>query len=666
MEKSTLTEKTGDHSAQIMGQFRKNENSLHTLREIIPDGVIFIDKTGEIAFINPALEKITGLEYGQIVGNDCHDLQWNWADTNQPTVSESCNSIFDHIIKTGNSFAGKECVWKINDTKIIHFSIHTSTYPDENGDIAGAIVLLKNISEHKKTEIKKKEIKETYQRLANYADEALIRMRFNDGIITYINEAAQKILGYSMDDYFASPNFFKKIVLPEYLGTWQIIKQDLLCGKDYIKNMVLGVKAKDSRAVIMEFTTLALRDQNGKITHLESLGRDITAHHYMEIELAKAQKLESIGLLAGGIAHDFNNILTAILGSLALAKIEAVSPQKLFQRLANAEENCMIAKSLTTRLLNYSRSGSQQRTTAALYHVLKEATDFALSGKNAKYEFHIPEDIWPVQIDEGQIHNLANCLVTNAAEAMPNGGMIEIGAQNITLDKDQLPSLAAGNYVKWYVKDHGVGISPENIKKLFDPYFTTKQMSNVKGQGLELAICYSIVKNHEGMINVDSVYGTGTTFTIYLPAVDEESDIKKPVMPQEIKTDRKHKILLIDDEKILLDVTSNMIAHLGYEVTCAQSHKEAMDIYGRAKEEGNPFSLIIIDLTMRGDEGGEKAIRRWLAVHPEVKAVISSGYIHDPVIAEYWKYGFTGAMMKPYTLNDLKESLIKFIGQEKS
>ncbi len=521
-----------------------------------------------------------------------------------------------------------------------------------------------SLAEEQTTAIGANEIKEAYERLTSLADEALFRIRFNDGSIIYINEAAKKILGYSLDEYIADPDIFARIIHADYYPHWLAATAEMKGGKDFVKNLILSIAAKDGRTVMLEFTAVALRNESGKIVYLESLGRDITVRGFMEMELAKAQKLESIGLLAGGIAHDFNNILTAILGSISLAKIEATSPDRLHERLSRAEEHCLKAKSLTNRLLTYSRGGSPQRKTSSLSRVLEEAAVFSVSGKNIKCKFDFADGLWPAQIDEGQMHQVTHYLVTNAAEAMPQGGTIEIGAQNIHLNADQLPPLSAGNYLKWYVKDHGVGIPQEHIKKLFDPYFTTKQMSNVKGMGLGLALCYSIVKNHEGLIVVNSKLGSGTVFTVYIPAVDKEIIPRDPKEPREIKTRAKHKILLIDDEQILLDVTSSMLSHLGYEVATAQSHQEALYIYSRAKEDGQPFSLIIIDLTLRGEEGGETAIRRWLTIHPEVKAVISSGYTRDPVLEEYWKYGFAGAIMKPYTLAELEKALAKAIARD--
>jgi two-component system cell cycle sensor histidine kinase/response regulator CckA len=643
--------------------FKDNEAHFQCLMETIQEGIIFFDKTGKISFINSTLEKITGLKCSQIAGNHCNDLPLHFIVPDSQVVPEDKDSIFDLIIKTGKSITGKDCIWKISDDRKIMFSVNAAPCLDEKGNIDGVVVAMTDVTLLKQAEIGVNDIEEVYERLTNYAGEALLRVRFSDARTIYINEAAKKILGYSLEDYLNEDKFYEKYILPEYYPRFLKEVEEMRGGKDLVKKLVLAITAKDGRTVMMEFTVIAVRDQKGKIVYIESLGRDITAREYMEKEMAKAQKLESIGLLAGGIAHDFNNILTAILGSISLAKLEARSPDMLQERLTRAEEHCLKAKALTNRLLTYSRGGSPVRKTSSLSKVLQEAAVFAVSGKNCKCKFDFADGFWSAQIDEGQMHHVAHYLVTNAAEAMPNGGTIEVGARNVRLNADQIQPLPAGNYVKWYVRDHGVGIPKEHMRKLFDPYFTTKQVGHVKGLGLGLAICYSIVKNHDGLITVDSEFAAGTVFTVYIPAVNEETDERNMSGHSEIKTSAEHKILLVDDEQFLLDVTSSMLIHLGYEVITAQCHKDALEIYGKAKEAGQPFSLIIIDLTMRGDEGGETAIRRWLTIHPEVKAIISSGYGRDPVIEEYWKYGFTGAIAKPYTLAELEKALAKIMAR---
>jgi PAS domain S-box-containing protein len=639
------------------------EEQLRCLVKTVSEGIAILDKTGKIIFVNPTLENILGIDRDEIIGSNYIDPRWQIKSCGD-REPDDYDFIFDYIIRTGKSVTGKEHVWKIAGGKRVILSISAAPYRDQSGDIAGVVAAMTDVTEHNEVRIEARDIKQVYDRLTRYADEAIFRIETESGRMIYVNEAAEKILGYSLDDYLSDPDLYTRSIIPEYVPSWLKAIEEMERGKDAVRNLVLGIIAKDSRTVMMEFTAIAARNENGKIAYFEALGRDITVHQFLEQELAKAQKLEAIGLLAGGIAHDFNNILTAILGSLSLAKMETTPSCKLYERLALAEEHCLKAKALTRRLLTYSRGGSPLRKTASLAEVIREAANFALSGKNVKSKFVLDEGLWPAQIDEGQMHQVVHYLVTNAAEAMPDGGTIEIGAQNFILGAGQAPPLRAGNYVKWYVKDHGVGIPKEHMKKLFDPYFTTKQIGSIKGMGLGLAICYSVIKNHEGLISVESEPGIGTTFTIYIPALNEDSSEQISNSKGETTNALKRKILLIDDEKILLDVTSSMLAHLGYEVVTAESHEDALDCFARAKEGGRPFSLIIMDLTMRGNEGGEMAIRKWLSIHPEAKAIISSGYASDPVIEDYSKYGFVGAMVKPYTLDDLKNTLVKILAKD--
>ena len=417
--------------------------------------------------------------------------------------------MFERILKTGETLSGREAVLEYGDGQLITFSVSGAPLRDNSGDIAGVVMVFSDVTEQTRIKEENTEIRDVYARLTNYADEAIFRIKAENCQVIYTNEAAQKILGYSLDEYLADPKLPFKVINKDYIKNWVKAADEMGNGKDVLKEIFLECTAKDGRTVIMEFTSIAVRDQKNKIVYFESLGRDITIRRFMEAELAKAQKLESIGLLAGGIAHDFNNILTAIFGCLSLAKMELKPESVVYGRLVSAEAHCMKAKSLTRRLLTYSRSGSPTRKTAHIAQVLRGGANFALSGKNVNCNFDLPDGLWPAQIDEGQMNQVIHSLTTNAIEAMPDGGTIEIGAQNVTLAANEIPPLKPGCYVKWYVRDHGFGISTEHLKKLFDPYFTTKQVGSVKGMGLELAICYSIVKSHEGIIVVDSKPGQG-------------------------------------------------------------------------------------------------------------------------------------------------------------
>ncbi len=237
-----------------------------------------------------------------------------------------------------------------------------------------------------------------------------------------------------------------------------------------------------------------------------------------EKEIAKAHKLESIGILAGGIAHDFNNLLTVILGNISLLKIYISKEHKMYDRLTDAENACMKAKELSYRLLTFSKGGEPLKEETLISNILKRTVTLTLGYSSASYELIIPDDLYPVKIDEGQIEQVLRNIVTNAREAIPDGGTIRVYAENISVSKENRLPLKEGNYVKISIEDRGCGISEENLPKIFDPYFTTKDIGAEKGQGLGLSICYSVIKAHGGLISVESRTGIGTTVYIYLPA----------------------------------------------------------------------------------------------------------------------------------------------------
>ncbi len=654
------------HLEWNISNLKASNSDLGHLLHIVDDGLMMINKEGRITYVNEALEKMIGYKSQDMIGCECGDPRWNFRCTEAASLPG--DSVFQRVSQTGCELSDQVCRMECGEGKRKTFIINATVHHDGEGNMAGIAVNIRDFTELSRVKAENQEIKTVYERLAHYADEAILRMEAASGRVVYINDAAKTIFGYAVDDYLTDNRVRMKVIDDDHLKTWKALFKDKKNTKNVLKNVIIACTGSEGQTIMMEFTVIAVRNDAGALMHFECIGRDITVRRFMEAELAKAQKLESIGLLAGGIAHDFNNIMTAIFGSLALAKMETIPESPVFKRIVAAEDQCMKARALTRKLLTYSRGGSFQRKTVSIDSVIRDAVQFSLSGKNIVCQFDFPDGLWSAQIDEGQMHQVVHSLATNAAEAMPQGGVIEIGARNIHLKENQFQTLKAGRYVQWHVRDHGMGISQEHLKRIFDPYFTTKQMSSVKGMGLGLAICYSVVRNHDGMIMVESTPGAGTVFTVYIPAASDEKDEQKPAMKHDAGGSVKPNILLIDDEQVLLDVTGSMLKHIGYHVVTAGSHGEAMEYYRRAKEDGNPFALIIMDLTMRGDEGGEIAIRRWKDAHPEVKAVISSGYMNDPVIEEYWKYGFVGAMVKPYSLVDLKNSLEKILagkGEEK-
>jgi CheY-like chemotaxis protein len=380
---------------------------------------------------------------------------------------------------------------------------------------------------------------------------------------------------------------------------------------------------------------------------------DITERKKMEEELLRAQKLESVGLLAGGIAHDFNNILTTILGNVSLARMQVNPEDELFDLLREAETASTRAQTLTKQLLTFAKGGAPVKEIVQIKDVIKDSSLFVLRGSKSGCEFSIAEDLWPIDVDVGQISQVIDNIVINANQAMPKGGIIQVAAENLIIeDRHGLP-VKPGRYIRISITDQGVGIAEKHLLNIFDPYFTTKQ----EGSGLGLATTYSIVKKHDGHITVESRLGVGTTFHIYLPASDKAVPEKAETRP--IKG--QGRILVMDDEAPLRKMVGRMLKNLGYESEFAKDGAEAIRMYKEAQESEKPYDVVILDLTIPGGMGGKEAINKLLEIDPEVKAIVSSGYSDDPVLANFQEYGFKGTMPKPFESLSLGKVLFEVL-----
>jgi len=379
--------------------------------------------------------------------------------------------------------------------------------------------------------------------------------------------------------------------------------------------------------------------------------RDVTSQRKLEDELLKTQKLESLGVLAGGIAHDFNNILTAVMGNISLARMRVEAGDKLDKWLGAAEKATERAKDLTQQLLTFSKGGAPVKQVISLEQSLRDSASFVLRGATVKPDFRFDDDLWPVEADEGQMVQVFNNLIINACQAMSEGGIITITAENVDVLASASLPLTAGNYVKITVADQGSGIPAEHLRRIFDPYFTTKE----HGNGLGLAVTYSVIKNHGGHIQVDSESGVGTTFTIFLAASGRVIDV--PLPAEVVKIAGKGRVLLMDDEDVVVAVGSEMLSELGYDVAIAQDGAAAIEQFAMAREAGNPFDAVLLDLTIPGGMGGKDAIGFLREIDPSIWAIVSSGYSNDPVMAEFTHYGFNAVVSKPYKVAELGRAL---------
>ncbi len=416
--------------------------------------------------------------------------------------------------------------------------------------------------------------------------------------------------------------------------------------------------AKDGREFVIEDSGAPIFDKENKIIGIVLVFRNVTEKKRTAEELFKAKKLDSLGVLAGGIAHDFNNILAGLLGNIELAKMSLDKNSKSIPLLQEAIKASVRAKDLTQQLLTFSKGGKPVKKTLSIEKTITETTNFLLRGSSITCQFSFPDDLWLVDIDSGQISQVIHNLILNSKQAMPNGGGIKITCSNVAnASAETLIDLPDIPFIKITVQDNGSGIDDEYLEKIFDPYFTTKP----DGSGLGLAITHSIITKHNGYIAVRSKKNEGVTFVIYLPAADIQTSSPAQIEPEQESENFKAKILVMDDESTVQDVVTQMLEMLGNEVLIARDGKEAIEIFKEHYESGRPVDVTIMDLTIPGGMGGKDAVKEILKIDPAAKAIVSSGYSNDPVMANFHEYGFKAAIAKPFLIRDLKRTLTEVL-----
>ena len=439
-----------------------------------------------------------------------------------------------------------------------------------------------------------------------------------------------------------------------------------------------------------------VRDSNGKIKTVITFSQNITKRKNSDAAFLEMQKLESVGTLAGGIAHEFNNIMTGVFGNISIAKEQLSKEHPSLKFLENAEKSMNRAILLTKQLLTFAKGGSPIKENTDMGILVNEIVRFDLGGSNVKPVFDIPDDLWIAEVDTGQIQQVFSNLTINANQAMPDGGHLYISLENADIPEDKDLNLKKGKYIKITMQDEGVGINKKYFNKIFDPYFSTKQT----GSGLGLTTVFSIINKHNGNVSVKSEPNKGAVFTVYLPALESQHNVKikstakiEDVVPTEkipdvvltenipeiesteniAKVDEEAKIevkpkqqydakvLVMDDEEMILTVVTEVLNTIGIKVDTAPDGETAIEMYKTAIADSKPFDVVIMDLTIPGGMGGKEAVKNILEIDPKAKVIVSSGYSIDPVMANYSEYGFKGIIAKPYTLNKLQNIIIKIL-----
>ncbi|HAM50711.1 MAG TPA: hypothetical protein DCP92_08485 [Nitrospiraceae bacterium] len=619
---------------QAEENLRQAEEKYRSLMESTEDSIYVVGIQHICLFMNKQYLSKLGLSEGAFLGR-------TYSEFHSPEETKEFTEMADSVFKTGKSLQHEH-----RDNKDGRYYLWTlSPIRNGNGAIEAVTVISKDITYLKRIE---EEL-----RLFSAAVEAApdgVQITDLSGKIIYSNKAVQKIYGFFPEELYGrhvnemnvDPEFARKVIIP-YIrdaGEWS--------GE-------LAVKHKEGGSFTIWLTCALVKNDAGQPIAILGIIRDLTRAKEMEQELRRIHKLESVGVLAGGIAHDFNNLLTGILGSIDLSKMHVDKESRTYRRLEEAERATMRAAELTQQLLTFSRGGAPIKRAASVVEIIKESARFALSGSNVKCVYQFADNLWSVEVDEGQMHQVFHNLVINADQAMPEGGIITVNANNAVLGVGG--PLQAGKYIMIVIEDQGTGISEEHIQKIFDPYFTTKE----KGRGLGLAVVYSIIKNHGGHITVRSKVGVGTTFTLYLPATEKPSSEEKASKEEPIVGGGR--ILLMDDEKVVRDIAGEILKVTGYEVEFAKDGQEAIELYRKAEKSTRPFDVVIMDLTVPGGMGGKEAIKTLREINPSVKAVVSSGYANDPIMANFRDYGFDAVIPKPYSGGDLSRIVHKVLGR---
>ena len=483
--------------------------------------------------------------------------------------------------------------------------------------------------------------------LVKNSSDSLVIVKAN-GDRTYINPAIESITGFTIQELESMP--FNAVIHPDDLT--KVIKAWKKAIEHPDKPVTLEYRhIHKTRGWAHSEVVMQSFFEEPSISGVIASVRDISERKEREKEMLTNEKLSSLGILAGGIAHDFNNILAGIMGNISLAQMFLDKEHRSYELLSKAERATSRAEELAYQLLTFSRGGEPVKSLISINNLIRESTSLTLRGTNIKASVEIPETIYAIEADEGQINQVFNNLIINASQAMPDGGTLKISAKN----EAALQSSSNKNpYVRMTITDEGCGIPDSSLKKIFDPYYSTKP----GGNGLGLASVYSIINKHGGRIEVQSEVNKGTTFHILLPSLGlvYESVVEKQMQDQPLDQ-RVGKILVMDDEEMILEIARSMLTELGYEVTTCNNSEEAVRLYQDSMDNGEIFKAAIMDLTIPGGTGGKEAAKQILTIHPDAYLIVSSGYSNDPIMSKFHEYGFCGTLAKPYNLNDIANAL---------
>ena len=627
---------------QRIAELEASERRYRDTLESIGDAVSIQDTDYKILYQNRAHKKIMGDKAGQY----CYA-----AYQQKDTVCENCH--LQQAFHDGRVHI-KEQSGKTAQGPV-YVEIIGSPLTDENGRIIAGIETVRNITERKKYE---HELRLAEAKFRSLVDQSLVGICIiQNNRFAYINPKTAEIFGYTPDEMMSAVSL-EDIIVDE---DWGPVKENIRKRiQDEVATVRHTFRAKKKDGSIIEVEAQGTRTEFNDLPAIIGTVIDITEHRKIEAERSKIQKLESLAVFSSGIAHEYNNLLTAILGNLSLAKMYAKPGYEVYDVLMEAEKASVRARDLTFQLLTFAEGSKPAKKVLYLEKSLKNWVESALQGTGVTAEYSFQQDLYAIEADEKQIHQVIDNIAVNASQAMSESGVLQVRAENLDLDSlSELP-LTKGKYVRISLEDKGAGISADQLPKIFDPFYTTKQ----KNAGLGLASSYTIIKLHNGHIVADSHPETGTIFHIYLPAIEKTASRAGNMATKFPK--EKNRILVMDDEEIVRLVITKLLAQCGFDAELVSTGEEMLEKYKMAMESGQPFVAVIMDLIIEGGMGGQEAIKLLLETDPHAKAIVSSGYSNAPSMSHFKEFGFSGFLAKPYNLEDLRTVLSAALtGREK-
>ena len=622
------------------------ETRIRSIIENILDGMITVDKHGVIRSMNPSAEKMFGCINNEMVGHKFTKLvPKSYGSEGQPVACA-----WDDLARQTGSTTLAVGRTRRHATFPIEISLSEMVVDKQKLYVA----MVRDVTERKRFELEIAADKESLAVTLRSIEDGVITTDVQ-GKIIMINKAGENLTGWSSREAIGQP---LKSVFNIAIDLAAQARAQKSGYRNEAHSILLSMpenatlRSREGTERVIEQVASPIRDSKNEVAGVVLVFRDITERQRNEAERRKAETLEQLGLLAGGIAHDFNNLLTAIIGNISLASLLLPPDDEMATRLNDAKNASLRARDLAQQLLTFARGGAPIKKTASIGKLIQDTVSFSLRGTHSRSEFLFGADLWPAEIDPGQISQVVANLVVNADQAMPYGGTLRVSCDNFSYHPDTapaVPDLLPGDYIRIAIRDEGVGIPENCLKRIFDPYFTTK----AKGNGLGLATTYSIIKNHNGLICVDSQIHFGSTFTLYLPASKyQEMPVEPPRQLNQVISGTGS-ILIVDDEEAIRALVEFTLERLGYQVTQAESALEGVEIYRQKLEAGERFDAVILDLTLPGGMGGKEALKKLIEIDPTVNAIVSSGYAMDATMSRYQDYGFRGVIAKPYEAAEL-------------